>query len=219
MPTLRKIEISPDLTDQVYETLLEAISTAELAPGARITQQGLAESLNVSRQPVLQALRVLRKDGFVIDSGRRGLIVAPIDPSLIRRTYQVRSVLDGLAARETAKRGAKLNPKMIEDGRRAFDARKISDLIHADLLFHQSIYEKSGNDMIYEAAKHHWRHIRRAMGAVLTSLGDEINVWDEHEQILKAIDRRDVEAAERLARTHAEEAGESLARALTARDE
>lgn len=219
MPTLRKIEISPDLTDQVYETLLEAISTAELAPGARITQQGLAGSLNVSRQPVLQALRVLRKDGFVIDSGRRGLIVAPIDPSLIRQTYQVRSVLDGLAAREAAKRGAKLNPKMIEDGRRAFDARKISDLIHADLLFHQSIYEKSGNDMIYEAAKHHWRHIRRAMGAVLTSLGDEINVWDEHEQILKAIDRRDAEVAERLARTHAEEAGESLARALTARDE
>ncbi len=219
MPSLRKIEVSPDLTDQVYESLLEAISTAELAPGARITQQGLAESLSVSRQPVLQALRVLRKDGFVIDSGRRGLIVAPIDPSLIRQTYQVRSVLDGLAAREAAKRGAKLNPKMIEDGRRAFDARKISDLIHADLLFHQSIYEKSGNDMIYEAAKHHWRHIRRAMGAVLTSLGDEINVWDEHEQILKAIDRRDVEAAERLARTHAEEAGESLARALTARDE
>ena len=219
MPSLRKIEVSPDLTDQVYESLLEAISTAELAPGARITQQGLAESLSVSRQPVLQALRVLRKDGFVIDSGRRGLIVAPIDPSLIRQTYQVRSVLDGLAAREAAKRGAKLNPKMIEEGRRAFAARKISDLIQADLLFHQSIYEKSGNDMIYEAAKHHWRHIRRAMGAVLTSLGDEINVWDEHEQILKAIDRRDVEAAERLARTHAEEAGESLARALTARDE
>ena len=219
MPSLRKIEVSPDLTDQVYESLLEAISTAELAPGARITQQGLAESLSVSRQPVLQALRVLRKDGFVIDSGRRGLIVAPIDPSLIRQTYQVRSVLDGLAAREAAKRGAKLNPKMIEDGRRAFAARKISDLIQADLLFHQSIYEKSGNDMIYEAAKHHWRHIRRAMGAVLTSLGDEINVWDEHEQILKAIDQRDAEAAERLARTHAEEAGESLARALTARDE
>lgn len=219
MPSLRKIEVSPDLTDQVYESLLEAISTAELAPGARITQQGLAESLSVSRQPVLQALRVLRKDGFVIDSGRRGLIVAPIDPSLIRQTYQVRSVLDGLAAREAAKRGAKLNPKMIEDGRRAFAARKISDLIQADLLFHQSIYEKSGNDMIYEAAKHHWRHIRRAMGAVLTSLGDEINVWDEHEKILRAIDRRDAEAAERLARTHAEEAGESLARALTARDE
>ena len=219
MPSLRKIEVSPDLTDQVYESLLEAISTAELAPGARITQQGLAESLSVSRQPVLQALRVLRKDGFVIDSGRRGLIVAPIDPSLIRQTYQVRSVLDGLAAREAAKRGAKLNPKMIEDGRRAFAARKISDLIQADLLFHQSIYEKSGNDMIYEAAKHHWRHIRRAMGAVLTSLGDEINVWDEHEQILRAIDQRDAEAAERLARTHAEEAGESLARALTARDE
>ena len=219
MPSLRKIEVSPDLTDQVYESLLEAISTAELAPGARITQQGLAESLSVSRQPVLQALRVLRKDGFVIDSGRRGLIVAPIDPLLIRQTYQVRSVLDGLAAREAAKRGAKLNPKMIEDGRRAFAARKISDLIQADLLFHQSIYEKSGNDMIYEAAKHHWRHIRRAMGAVLTSLGDEINVWDEHEQILKAIDQRDAEAAERLARTHAEEAGESLARALTARDE
>ena len=65
---LNQIEALPDLTDQVYERLLEAICTAQLTPEMRVTQQGLAESLNVSRQPVLQALRLLRKDGFVVDA-------------------------------------------------------------------------------------------------------------------------------------------------------
>ena len=65
---LQQIEALPDLTDQVYERLLEAICTTQLTPETRVTQQGLAESLNVSRQPVLQALRLLRKDGFVVDA-------------------------------------------------------------------------------------------------------------------------------------------------------
>ena len=101
-PALRRIDFAPDLTEQVYERLLEAICSGELAPQTRLTQQELAASLDVSRQPVLQALRMLRKDGFVIDAGRRGLMVAPLDPRVIEQTYQVRAVLDGLAAREAA---------------------------------------------------------------------------------------------------------------------
>ena len=99
---LRRIDLVPDLTEKVYESLLEAICSAELPPQARLTQQELAARLNVSRQPVLQALRLLRKDGFVIDAGRRGLMVAPLDALRIEQTYQVRAVLDGLAAREAA---------------------------------------------------------------------------------------------------------------------
>jgi hypothetical protein len=48
--------------------LLDAISDGSLAPGERITQEDIAEQLAVSRQPVLQALRLLKKDGFVLDA-------------------------------------------------------------------------------------------------------------------------------------------------------
>ena len=80
---LQGIESAPDLTEQVYQRLLDAICSGELAPGTRLTQEELAASLSVSRQPVLQALRLLKRDGVVIDAGRRGLIVAPSTPGLI----------------------------------------------------------------------------------------------------------------------------------------
>ena len=65
---LVKLETAPDLVEQVYASLLDAISEGSLAPGERITQEDIAEKLAVSRQPVLQALRLLKKDGFVLDA-------------------------------------------------------------------------------------------------------------------------------------------------------
>ena len=95
---LVKLQAAPDLVDQVYQALLDAISDGSLAPGARITQEDLAERLAVSRQPVLQALRLLKKDGLVSDAPGRGLRVAPLDAGWIAHTYQVRGALDALAA-------------------------------------------------------------------------------------------------------------------------
>ena len=211
VPTLRRIDVAPDLTEQVYERLLEAICSGELPPEARLTQQELAASLNVSRQPVLQALRMLRKDGFVIDSGRRGLMVAPLDARVIEQTYQVRAVLDGLAAREAASRKAHLPEELIAQGRIAASSRRIASMVEADLEFHQALYESSGNPLIGDAANHHWQHIRRAMGAVLmqTDIGE--TVWDEHARIIDAVNSGDAVLAEKLARAHGEDAGLALA--------
>ena len=80
---LVKLESAPDLVDQVYRSLLDAISDGSLAPGERITQEDIAEKLAVSRQPVLQALRLLKKDGFVLDAPGRGVLVAPLDADWI----------------------------------------------------------------------------------------------------------------------------------------
>jgi DNA-binding transcriptional MocR family regulator len=97
-PNLIKIETTPDLVEQVYASLLDAISDGTLPPGARIMQEDIAEQLAVSRQPVLQALRLLRKDGFVLDAPGRGVLVAPLDVTTLVQIYQVRSTLDALAA-------------------------------------------------------------------------------------------------------------------------
>ena len=96
---LVKLQSAPDLVDQVYRALLDAISDGSLAPGAQLTQEDIAEQLAVSRQPVLQALRLLKKDGLVLDAPGRGVLVAPLDADWIAQVYEVRGALDALAAR------------------------------------------------------------------------------------------------------------------------
>src|SRR5262247_2768006 len=125
MPPLERIDGRPELSQQVYQQLLAAICEGRLAPGARVTQEELAASLNVSRQPVHQALRLLKSDGFVVDAGRRGLMVAPLEGAALEQLYQVRAVLDGLAARLAAEAGKQLDPGLIARGRKIAAAGKV----------------------------------------------------------------------------------------------
>jgi DNA-binding GntR family transcriptional regulator len=98
MAQLIKLETTPDLVDQVWRALLDAICDGSLPPGARLTQEEIAEQLAVSRQPVLQALRLLKKDGLLMDAPGRGVCVSPLDGQHLLRIYQVRGALDALAA-------------------------------------------------------------------------------------------------------------------------
>jgi DNA-binding GntR family transcriptional regulator len=98
---LVQIATAPDLVDQVYRSLLDAISSGALAPGERITQEDIAQRLAVSRQPVLQALRLLKKDGFVLDAPGRGVLVAPLDADWMRSTRWPRGWRRRSACRST----------------------------------------------------------------------------------------------------------------------
>jgi DNA-binding GntR family transcriptional regulator len=215
MSSISRIEYVPDLAEQVYQRLLHAICDGELAPGARLTQEELAAALATSRQPVLQALRLLKKDGLVIDAGRRGLQVAPLEAQAIGHVYDVRAVLDGLAARRAARAQIRIDASVIDEGRTAASGPHIGPMIDADMTFHDLIYQASGNPLIVETANQHWHHIRRAMGAVLQTVGVRRVVWDEHEAILQAVNCGDADRAEQLAREHAESAGRHIAAQLT----
>jgi DNA-binding GntR family transcriptional regulator len=211
---LLKLESAPDLVEQVYARLLDAISEGSLAPGERLTQEDIAERLAVSRQPVLQALRLLKNDGFVLDAPGRGVLVAPLDVAAMRSIYQVRGALDALAARLAAARRTKLDAKLFEHGRKAARGRNVKAMIDADLAFHHAIYAASGNPLIAQTAQQHWRHLRRVMGAVLREARQREAVWDEHEAIAKAIAAGDGDKAARLIEQHSQRASENLAQRL-----
>lgn len=212
---LVKLEATPDLVDQVYRSLLHAISDGSLAPGERITQEDIAHKLAVSRQPVLQALRLLKKDGFILDAPGRGVLVAPLDVEAMAHIYQVRGALDALAARLAAQRRTQLDPKLVEHGRKAARGRNVGAMIDADLAFHNAIYTASQNPLIEQSAQQHWRHLRRVMGAVLQQSRQREAVWDEHEAIAKAIASGDADRAARLIEQHSRRASENLAAQLT----
>jgi len=208
---LIKIETTPDLVDQVYRSLLDAISEGSMAPGARIMQEDIAEQLAVSRQPVLQALRLLKKDGFVLDAPGRGVLVAPLNVAWLVQVYQVRSALDALAARLAARTRCTLDPRLLRQGRIAARSGEIKAMMAADAQFHGAIYAASGNPLIAQSAQLHWHHIRRAMGAVLQLSTMRESIWDEHEAIAAAIATGDEDKAESLSRQHGDDASRNLA--------
>lgn len=214
--SLLKLNVAPDLVDQVYRALLGAISDGTLAPGARITQEELAQQFAVSRQPVLQALRLLKQDGLVLDAPGRGVQVAPLDAPGIAAVYQVRGALDGLAARLAAQHREPVDGKLIERGRKAARGRSVQAMIDADIAFHNAVYAASHNALIPRSAHLHWAHIRRAMGASLQAAALRESVWDEHEAIARAIAEGDAERAERLMREHADRASDHITRHLGA---
>ena len=207
---LVQLEATPDLVERVYRTLGDAISDGSLAPGQRITQEEIAQQLAVSRQPVLQALRLLKRDGFLQDAPGRGVQVTPLDAQWVRNVYQVRGALDALAARLAAQRRYRLAPALLAAGRQAARGTDVGAMIEADLAFHVALYRAAGNPLIEESAQLHWRHLKRVMGAVLQQFDHREQVWDEHEAIAGAIAAGRGDAAARLIEEHGRHAGEML---------
>ena len=212
--SLAKIPNRTDYVDEVYKSLLDAISAGVLAPGERITQEDLAEKLNVSRSPVLQALRLLKKDGLLEEAPGRGLVVAQLDPNRIGHLYQVRGALDALAARLAAIQKAKIPVALIEAGRKASAGNDVNALIEADTAFHKAIYEASGNPYIVETAMLHWIHLRRVMGAVHQRQLGRDGIWDEHAAIVQAIHDGNADLAAALSEKHTDLARETLIHTL-----
>ena len=207
---LLKLQSAPDLVDQVYRALLDAISDGSLRPGLRITQEDLAERFAVSRQPVLQALRMLKKDGLVLDAPGRGLLVAPLDAGWISHVYEVRGALDMLAARLAAVHQAVIDPRVLERGRKAARGRSIKAMIDVDIAFHNAVYAASGNPLIEQSASLHWVHLKRVMGAVLQAAPQRETIWDEHHAIAAAIAAGDIEQSVALIERHGRQACENL---------
>lgn len=218
-----QIGLAPALIDQVHDLLVGAIVDGQLAPGERLTQGTVAERLGVSRQPVSHALQLLKRRGLLVESGKRGLSVAPIDADRITSLYQVREALDGLAAGLAAARcRAGAIPAyqlreicaIVKHGQDIPTDAAVSARISADVAFHSAIYRLSGNEAISETVTEQWPHFMRSMGQVLTVPGMRDRVWREHVTILSRILAGDAEGAAGEARSHARRSGEETARRL-----
>ena len=106
--TTRMKPLAPaaSLVSQAYDAILDEICDGGLPAGTHLVQEALADLLGVSRQPIQQALLLLRNDGVVQDAGRRGLLVPALDLEMMQHRYRIRAALDALAARLTAERCA-----------------------------------------------------------------------------------------------------------------
>lgn len=198
------------LPEVVYERIVDAICDGTLAAGERLTQDGLAGQLDVSRLPIGQALKRLEADGFVEPAGRRGVRVAPLEERFVRELYEFRAGIDQVTAGLAARRGGSdlraRGDAIVERGRRAAERHDMGELIAADMAFHQLIYTAAGNGIILDTMTSHWNHTRRVMQTILHDDGHLAQVWQDHADILDAVCDGDADEAEYLARRHVERA-------------
>ncbi len=207
------LDPQPNLADQVYERILEAITDRTLLPGQRVRQNELADRLGVSRQPVSHALHILHRQGLLAESGRRGFEVTQLDPGRIRQLYEVRSAIDALAAKLAAERskvdaaGRVRLEAALHEGCSANRKTTLARLIAYDVDFHRAIYRLAGNPVIEEMIAPQWPHMRRSMATVLAELDYRESAWSEHAEIARHILAGNAEAAEAGAMAHALNAG------------
>lgn len=213
-PKMDSLAPAPRIVEQVYRAILDAICDGRLAPGERLTQESVAKKLDVSRQPVGQALLLLKQQKFLAEAGRRGLMVAPVDHEFTRWIYELRAGIEpiaaSLAARSATVDKVRHGEEIVAQGKSAYDAQTIGELIDADMRFHMYLYELSGNRLFVDLMGDLWNHLRRAMREVLNHRDYRPATWHEHEQILHAIATRNPEGAAALARTHVHNATTSL---------
>lgn len=208
----------PNLAEQVRKAIVSEIAAGKLKPGERIIQEQIAQILGVSRQPVQQALLLLKNQGVLRDAAGRGLVVTSLDPKQVRHMYEIRAVIEGLAFRKAAEnnpdRAKKFGPTLILNGRKSVKSRSVAQMIAADIKFHDFIYSLSENPLIAPSMEVQWTNTQRVMGEVLMRDETPRDIWDQHEALLEAVMAGDAMTAESMARDHITQAADFMIQRL-----
>lgn len=222
---MKPLNVNRTLTERVYQAIVEEVLEGRLVQGEHLVQEQLASKLGVSRQPIQQAMALLKADGMVEDVGRRGLRVAGLDLDRMRGHYDIREMLDGYAARSAAAAVAsgRIGPQtylaelddLFEKGAKAVEEKSVRDQLHYDEGLHKLIYRMSGNPVLSEMAEPNWRYLRRVMAEVLRLAEPASTIWTQHRSIVDAITSGDEEGAAALAQDHVRNAATRLMSALT----
>ena len=225
---MRVIVPEPELTERVRDAILGGIVDGTFKTGDRLGQIEIASQLGVSRQPVSHALKVLREQGILVQLGRKGLTVAPMNAEHLLHLYQVRGTMDALAARLTAERvaGGEIRSAEFAELHDLIDRhldptrdKPFADRVDADVTFHVSLYRLSGNPLIEEVTRAQWVHFRRTIQTVLGDPGMYPPVWEQHRQILRAVSAGDAERAAILALEHTQISARKTADRLRANED
>ena len=224
---MKPLDPGTSLTERVYGAILDDILDGVFALGKHLKQEQLAAELRVSRQPVQQAMALLKSDGLVEEIGTRGLRVTDLDLTRMQNHYDLRAVLDGFGARHAADRVQSGDlpaeifmgqaQEILSAGTAAIASGSTRDQSRHDEAFHTLIYGFSGNSLLKSIAEPHWRFLRRAMAGVLRHAEPADAIWEQHAEIADAVGAGDAELAGGLAEAHATVASDLLSKALDTR--
>lgn len=204
------------LVDEATRLVRNAILGGKLPPGTRLRQAGLADQLGISRTPLREALMKLEQEGLISRLSRGGLMVVELKFEEAIELYEIREMLDGLAAALAAGKADEKLVKPLEGHLKKMEKCVQNQNAHEwfihHVAFHECIMEASGNSRLMTLISNVRLSIQRFHPVLLTT-PDRLNkAFGEHVAIFKAIKARDPKAAERLARLHIVNAREIVAK-------
>jgi DNA-binding GntR family transcriptional regulator len=142
------------LKHTLAERLREEIVRGALRPGEKIVEGVWARTLGVSQASIREAINILAKAGFVTKAQGRSARVVNLAAEDVKQIYQVRGVIEGLAARLAAERGsdtAKLSSEL-EKMQASAEKNDLASLLDANLAFHLELCRLSQNEYLKDYA-------------------------------------------------------------------
>ena len=193
------------LSQQAYQAIKHKIVSLELPPGAVIDENALREELQLGRTPIREALKRLALEKLVIIVPRRGMFVTDIGITDLRRLFEVRVKLEGLAARLAAERGRPYHWQQMEAAlNRVPDTNEADNetLIAIDEACHHIMYQAADNEFLEDTLTTMYALSLRLWHFSLSNLGRMHSTILEHRDILQALRAGDPEEAAELVETH-----------------
>jgi DNA-binding GntR family transcriptional regulator len=213
-----------NLDQKAYQILKGMIVERQLLPGEKIPQEKLAEDLGISRTPLVNALKLLEQDKLVQSIPRRGFFVRHFNKREMISIFELREVLEGLAARRAAEHITDRQIEQLKGFFKQFAAnKKISDIrayAREDRLFHTFLLEVGAKEFLksiletYNLISYSYQSV--SSEGLIQSPDETI---ENHRDIIDAVSRRDGEAAESLMRRHLKRSVAILKQELQAQGE
>lgn len=194
------------LADEVAEILRERIHTGRYSTGAWLRQETLSTELGVSRTPLREALRILEREGLVQIVAGKGARVVTGDVDTLLDAYELRAVVDGLAARLAAERSS---TKRVRDLRRTIDVQRAAvdpwsprNYTQSNVDFHEEVIRLTGNEFVLNQLTILRMTAQVFAPVALIGPDSALRAIAEHTAITDAIEAGDGPEAERVARAH-----------------
>lgn len=203
-----KVQVQ-SLVDIVAERIEAAIISGKLEPGAKLSEQGLATSLGVSRGPLREAIRRLEGRKLLERTPNIGVRVAQLSLHDLNEILLVREALEGmaagLAATNMSDREIAELARLVEEHGRQKSVREGSGYYQEskDFDFHFRIVKGSGNARLMSMLTGDLYYLLRVYRyKSSTKPGRAQEALDEHKALVAALEKRDPEAAEATMRLH-----------------
>jgi DNA-binding GntR family transcriptional regulator len=217
--SVRVHRVAAPVREQVLEQLREAIIEMRLQPEQRLVERELIEQTGVSRTTIREVLRQLASEGLVTTIPNKGVVVAA--PSLERAAelYEVRAVLEGMAAREFAERASddqlrKLRETLDQIQASVDDGSPGPAIIAAKKRFYDVLFEGAANQTIQEIVQGLQARVTVLRRASLAQPGRARQAVEEVREIVEALEARDGERAAAACVHHVTEAARTVFEAM-----
>ena len=208
-PAVRPLDVNSSLKDQTYEALKRAITSMNIYTGAgepRLDERQLSQDLGVSRTPVREAICRLEQEGLVRTVPRKGAFIVRKTKREIVELITVWAALESMAARliTVAASDAEISTlrKMFATFEDDQVQANIDEYSEANIRFHQALLKMSHCEILSQMTESLFVHMRSIRMRTISESNRASRSIIDHMHIIEALERRETELAERLARQH-----------------